>query len=229
MNIVPKNKDLETYTRQHQLSKTTFIKGKQCVKWLYLNKHLVKKQNDYSKQKKVALNMGKEFELKFRDKFENAILITDILQYSFHQYAAFTEELLAENTAKTIFEAGIIYNDVLVLTDVLQQNENGSYNIYEVKFMDKIKPVVLWDLALQYYVCKNKLKNIESFNVVLRGKRGKFKISDVTKLLEKEQEKIAQNIEEFKTILKQKNIPKIKIGSQCFRPYECTFFEYCRT
>ena len=111
---------------------------------------------------------------------------------------------------------------------MLQQNEDESFTIYEVKYTQKIKPVVMWDLALQYYVCKNKLKNIESFNVVLIGKKGKFKINNMTAFLEKQLDKIEEEVEQFKKVLKLEQAPDVKIGSQCFRPYKCPFFDYCR-
>jgi len=220
--------ELEKYQRNHILSKSTFVQAKQCTKLLYLNKNKRKEKKDYSKQTKVLFSFGKQFEADFRNKFDNGIHLTEILGNKFHYYAAYTEELLASKGDETLFEAGIIYDDVLVLTDVLQQNENGSYTIYEIKFANKLKPVFIWDLAVQYYVCKNKLQNIESFNVVLKGKKGKFRILNVTDLLEKQLEKISKEVVEFKKVLNLDNAPEVKIGSQCFRPYECPFMDYCR-
>jgi len=210
------------------LSKSTFVQGKQCIKMLYLNKHNRKDKKQYSKQTQVVFTLGKEFEQIFRTKFNNSFHLEEIAGKSFHLYSAYTKQLLKESKYQALFEAGFVYNEVLVLTDVIQQNENGSYTIYEIKYTDKLKPVVIWDLSLQYYVCKNVLKNIESFNVVLRGKKGKFKVSDVTKLLERNLEKVEEEVERFKEILRLEKPPEVKIGSQCFRPYECLFFDYCR-
>ncbi|MGB1018542.1 MAG: Dna2/Cas4 domain-containing protein [Chitinophagales bacterium] len=224
----PKKEDLKEYRKVHSLSKSTYVKGKQCAKMLYLNKHKPKLKKAVSKQTEVLFTFGKKFETDFRSKFEESIHLTEVLGNQFHLYAGLTEELLETPEPKNIFEAGVFYNEVLVLTDVLQQNEDGSYIVYEVKYTNKLKPVVMWDLALQYYVCKNKLKNLQSFNVVMIGKKGKFKINNMTHLLEKQMESVAVEIEEYKKILKQEKAPEIKIGSQCFRPYKCQFFDYCR-
>lgn len=228
MQIVPKHEDLEFYQRNHLLSKSTFVKGKQCEKLLYLNKHKKGRSEAVSKQTEVLFSFGKQFEAEFRAKFAEGINIAEVLGNQYHLYAGFTEELLETPEAKNIFEAGVFFNEVLVLADVLQQNANGSFIVYEIKYTNKITPVVLWDLALQYYVCKNKLQNIESFNVVLKGKKGKYKISNVTDLLEKQLATIEEEVEKFKEILLLEKAPKVKIGSQCFRPYECPFFKYCR-
>ena len=212
----------------HILSKSTFVQGKQCEKMLYLNKYNRNNRKEYSKQTQVVFSLGKEFEQNFRAKFDNGFHLENIAEKKFNLYPYFTVQLLKEAKHNTLFEAGFIYNEVMVLTDVLQVNEDKSYSIYEIKFTDKLKPVVIWDLSLQYYVCKNKLKNIDSFNVVLRGKKGKFKVSDLTKMLEKNLPKVELEIAKFKKILASKNPPDTKIGSQCFRPYECLFFDYCR-
>lgn len=218
----------EKYNRKHILSKSTFVQGKQCKKMLYLNKHNRKDKKAFTKQTQVLFTLGKEFEQNFRTKFENSIHLKEFAENKFHLYAGYTEEILQKKEHKTLFEAGVIHNDVLVLTDVLQQNDDNSYTIYEIKYTNKLKPVVIWDLSLQYYVCKNKLKNIESFNVVMKGKKGKFRISNLTSLLERNLEKIESEVEEFKLLLAQEKPPEVKIGSQCFRPYECLFFDYCR-
>lgn len=221
-------KKQNNYHIKHVLSKSTYVKGKQCKKMLYLNKHKKKEKKSYSKQTQVLFTFGKNFENTFREKFENAIHLREFAGNEFHLYAGYTKKLINNDMYNTLFEAGFVHNEVLVLTDVLQQNENDSYTIYEVKYTNKIKPVVLWDLSLQYYVCKNVLKNIESFNVVLKDKKGKFRIKNITKLLERNFEEIEQNIEDYKNILLQNTEPEVKIGSQCFRPYECVFFDYCR-
>lgn len=228
-DIKPKHTNLNDYAIVHLLSKSTFLKGKQCEKMLYLNKYKKKEASAFSKQTQVSLDYGKSFEASFREKFAEAINLPDVLGNLFHTYAGFTKELLESKTAKNIFEAGLIYKDVLILIDVLQQNEDGSFTVYEVKNMSALKPVVIWDLALQYYVCKNTLPKIESFNVVLRTKKGKLKISDMTKFLDKKLEEVAQEVLRFKAVLDQETVPNIKIGSQCFKPYRCQFFDYCRT
>lgn len=229
MQIVPKHEDLNFYQRNHVLSKSTFVKAKQCEKLLYLNKHKKGRSEAVSKETEVLFTFGKKFEAEFRQKFAEGINLTKVLGNQYHFYAGFTEELLETPEAKNIFEAGIFFNEVLVLADVLQQNENGSFIVYEIKYTNKITPVVLWDLALQYYVCKNKLVNIESFNLVLKGSKGRYKITDVTSLLEKQLETIAIEVAQFKEVLKLEKAPKVKIGSQCFRPYVCPFFDYCRS
>lgn len=220
--------EIDKYYRKHILSKSTFVQGKQCKKMLYLNKHKKEERKQYSKQTQVLFTFGKEFEQKFRTKFKDSFHLEEAVGKKFHLYAGYTEKLLKEKTYQTLFEAGVIYDDVLVLTDVLQLNEDDSYTIYEIKYTNKLKPVVIWDLSLQYYVCKKKLGNIESFNVVLKGQKGKFKITDLTKMLERNFEKIEQEIQEFKELLRKDEAPEVKIGSQCFRPYECVFFDYCR-
>ena len=125
-----------------------------------------------------------------------------------------------------LFEAGILYDKVLVLTDVLRKNEDGSYDIFEVKHSEKINSAIAWDLAVQYYVCKHKLHRINTFNVVTRVNETEFRVEDKKEELEGKLDIVRTHIKEFEEIL-QGFEPDIEMGEQCQNPYTCDFIKYC--
>jgi hypothetical protein len=159
--------------------------------------------------------------------FINAIDVKQYHRFVSEKYINFTQTLLAKDGKVELFEAGILYDKVLVLTDVLRKNEDGSYDIFEVKHSEKINSAIEWDLAVQYYVCKHKLHRINTFNVVTRVNETKFIVVDKKEELEEKLETVRIHIKEFEEIL-QGFEPDIRMGEQCESPYSCDFQDYCR-
>jgi len=180
----------------------------------------------FSQERLASFEKGRLFEKKFKAQFSNAIDIDEKLGNKINQYQAYTENLLTKNNEITLFEAGFIYNETIVLVDVLNKNKDGSYTIYEVKNSTELKEVHISDLSVQYFVCKNRLQNIREFNLVLNDNEN-FKIIDLTKQLENNLSFVEENISKFKNVLVQSNAPHIDMGSHCDEPYECEFRGYC--
>ena len=211
------------------LSKSTYVKGVQCMKSLYLNKYGKQFRTPLSKERLASFEQGRLFEKKFKAQFRNTVDVDEKLGKNIEQYPAYTENKLNQYKEITLFEAGFIHEEVLVLTDVLQKNSDDSYTIYEVKNSTEYRDVHLWDLSVQYFVCKNRLANIREFNLVLKDENNdNFKIINLTEQLDNNRSLVAENISKFKTVLAQIQEPQIDIGYHCDNPYECEFKEYCR-
>jgi hypothetical protein len=170
---------------------------------------------------------GRDFETAFKDLFPNAVDVKQYHKIVSEKYIDFTQTLLDKEGKMELFEAGILYDKVLVLTDVLRKNEDGSYDIFEVKHSEKINSAIEWDLAVQYYVCKHKLHRINTFNVVTRVNETEFIVVDKKEELEEKLETVRIHIKEFEEIL-QGFEPDIRMGEQCESPYSCDFQDYCR-
>ena len=211
---------------EYILTKSTYVKGLQCIRSLYLNKHCKHLSTPFSKERLASFERGRMFEKKFKAQFRSAVDIDEKLGNKIHQYPVFTENLLDKNKEITLFEAGFIHNDVLVLTDVLKKNIDDSYTIYEVKNSTELKDVHISDLSVQYFVCKNKLGNIRDFNLVINDNEN-FKIINLTQQLQNNIPFVKENISKFKNILAQSEAPIIEMGNHCDLPYECEFREYC--
>jgi len=211
----------------HLLSKSTYIRGLQCEKALYLNKFHPAFKTPTSPRTQVLFDAGRSFEDRFRSSFINAIDVKKIFKNNFHLYSAYTKALVAKGEDITIFEAAFVYDEVLVLTDVLQQESGNSFTIYEVKNSRSLTEVIMNDAAVQYYVCKSVLKSIKAFNIVLATSDGGFEIIDVTAKLEEKMANIPTNIEKLKLVLKDKKAPCVAMGAHCNKPYTCEFIAHC--
>lgn len=208
-------------------TKTAFVRGMQCKKLVYLDKYCSKLRTPPDAETLARFRKGRDFENAFKDLFINAIDVKQYHRFVSEKYINFTQTLLDKEGKVELFEAGILYDKVLVLTDVLRKNEDGSYDIFEVKHSEKINSAIEWDLAVQYYVCKHKLHRINTFNVVTRANETEFIVVDKKEELEEKLETVRIHIKEFEEIL-QGFEPDIRMGEQCESPYSCDFQDYCR-
>lgn len=212
-----------------RLSKSSYIKGMQCAKYLYLHVHRPKEKTPHSAATMQLFRQGRNFESTFRDRFPDSIDVSSELGRDIFSYgASYTRKMLQQNETVTLFEACLIHEEVLVMTDVLVKNPTGDFTIYEIKNAVQPKEVFLWDAALQYYVCHAVLKNISGFNLVLRNEQEGFQIRDITEEVSAQLPAVAERVKQFRELLSSASIPDIPMGNQCTYPYECTFMAYCQ-
>lgn len=211
------------------LTKSSFVKGSQCVKYLYLDKYKKQEKTPISKEKQKLFDKGHSFEQKVREEeFPNGINIKDKVG-NFAYFNSYTKYLLNLKEKQVLYEATIIENGVLVMCDVLIKNNDETIDIYEIKLNSKMNEAILNDLSVQYWVCKKRFGDkINSFNVILNCNNGeKWSIKNLKSKLIEQQKETENKIEKFNEILKGEE-PVIKMGEQCNKPYECEFIEYCK-
>ncbi|WP_375562511.1 hypothetical protein ACE193_08180 [Bernardetia sp. OM2101] len=211
------------------LSKSSFVKGKQCVKYLYLDKHKKKERTPPSAKTLALFKKGHQFEDLFREQnFENGINVKENLGFNFGYFPSYTDFLLKKNEKITLFEATFIESDILVMCDVVDKISENLYDFYEIKSHIYMQDVIWNDLAIQYFICKQKFGEtaINTFNVVLRDENNEGNIIDVKNELEERIKDIDSLIQKFKTVLASEE-PKIEMGEYCLSPYKCDFMEYC--
>ena len=135
-------------------------------------------------------------------------------------------------TPVTLFEAGFLYDDVLVLADVVHQREDGTLDIYEVKSGNVLSETYRRDAALQHYVISH-CREIHRFNIVYNGMNGangsdgQFMIVDLTEELAACHDEIAANIATMKDIIRGGE-PATPTGQHCLEPYACPYQHYCQ-
>ena len=224
-NNIPSSLDYQNWN----LSKSSFVKGKQCVKYLYLDKHKKKERTPPNKKTLELFEKGHQFEDLFRDQnFENGINVKENLGFNFGYFPSYTDFLFSTNDTITLFEATFVENDILIMCDVVDKIGDNLYDFYEIKSHTYMQEVIWNDLAIQYFICKQKFgeKAINTFNVVLRDENNEGKIIDAKNELEARIGNINLLIQNFKTVLASEE-PKIEMGEQCLSPYKCDFMAYC--
>ena len=213
----------------HLLSKSKYIRGLQCDRALWLdvfNPRLAR----YTAEQMRRFDRGRDFEYAFKDTFPNGIDISAELKRNVDAYPELTAMYLDKEEEVDLFEAGFLYNDVLVLADVVHKNEDGTLDIYEVKSGTALSETYKRDAALQHYVISH-CRSINKFCIVYNGVDGAnrsngFNAVDLTEELAGQHDEIARNIAVMKEILSHGE-PDTPTGQHCLEPYACPYQHYC--
>ena len=212
-----------------KLSKSSFVRGKQCDKSLFLDKFNKMDRNPISPETQAIFNRGHEFEDFVREnRFPGGTNVKEKVG-NFFYFNSYTKYLTEDSTTSVIYEASIIEDEVLVMCDILVKNEDGKIDVFEIKLNTEINDAIKSDLAIQYTICKKRFgEQLNSFNLILRSneKDQPFKIIDVTEDVSKLTHDVEAQIAHFKNVLTNQE-PIISMGSQCAKPYACDFTNYC--
>ncbi len=213
-----------------KLSKSSFVKGSQCHKYLYLDKYKKQEKTPLTEEKKQLFARGHQFEerVRLRD-FPNGVNVKDVVGV-FAYFNSYTSYLLHENKEQIIYEATIIEDDVLVMCDILKKDVSGNIDIYEIKLNKQINEAIIQDLAIQYYICSKRFGHtLNSFNVIFsKGYNAdNWVIKNLQDELEEHVEETIRNIGIYKDTLQHEE-PEIAMGEHCKNPYECEFIDYCK-
>lgn len=208
----------------HLLSKSKYIRGLQCDRALWLdvfNPRLAR----YTSEQMRRFDRGREFEYAFKDTFPNGIDISAELKRNVDAYPELTTMYLDKEAEVDLFEAGFLYNDVLVLADVVRKNADGTLNIYEVKSGNVLSETYKRDAALQHYVISH-CREINTFSIVYANPEGGFIKEELSTALQEQHREIEKNIAAMKDILRHGE-PATPTGQHCLEPYACPYQHYC--
>lgn len=217
------------------ISKSAFIKAEQCLKHFFLYKSHPYLRDSLSKEKQLIFKRGTDVGIFAQQLFPGGIDVTLGEKRDQQLFSFKTEHLIAQGV-KTIYEATFIFNNLLVMVDILHKQDN-KWIAYEVKSSLKITETYVKDACFQYYVIKNCLPDLADFNLltlnpkyILEDKldiKELFKTTSVLKDAIKNTSYFEHKSQIAKLTLEQNKIPDIKIGPHCFQPYECDFLGTC--
>ena len=216
--------------QSYLLTKSKYIRGLQCDRALWLDVYNPKLAR-YTAEQMRRFDHGREFEYAFKDTFPNGIDISAELKRNTDAYPILTAQLLNQEEEVNLFEAGFLYNDVLVLADVVHRRPDGALDIYEVKSGSTLSETYKRDAALQHYVIAH-CWEVNKFCVVYNGmsdlsdRSDNFKVVDLTDKLAAQHSEIENNIALMKEIL-QHGEPATPTGQHCLEPYACPYQHYC--
>ncbi len=137
----------------HLLSKSSYIKGLQCEKHLYLYKYHYKEMDELSEMQKSIFKRGTNVGQLAQDLFPGGIIAAEGNPPNYEKAIKKTNELI-KSGVKVIYEAAFLFDEVLCIADVFVVEKDGV-KVYEVKSSTSISETYLNDAALQYYVISN--------------------------------------------------------------------------
>jgi len=210
------------------LTKSTFMKGEQCQRLLWFADR--KQLPEVSLADQHKFDQGHDFEKYVYLLFPKAV---DLSGTRGKENLEKTQEAIKKK--KTIFEAGIQFEDLFCRADIFEPI-GDEWNLYEIKSTTEVKKQHILDLAFQKYVLeKAGFKINKCFVIFLNKEYVKNRDIDAKELVSKEDvtEKVGmiQNIEErsqkYLETLKEEDEPAITITVNCNKPYSCPLKEHC--
>ena len=220
---------------KYQLSKSTYIRGLQCEKSLYLYKHHYKDRDPIPASLQTVFDQGKKVGILAQELFPRGVDASPKNYFKIAESAVKTKDLIAKGH-EIIYEATFIHNEVLTALDILVKKESG-WVAYEVKSSTKISPTYIKDAAIQYHTIVNSGINLQDIFIVHINnqytRNGDLNINQLFSIESVKDQvleyipRIHNEVNRLKGVILRTSIPDIKIGSHCTDPYDCDFKGTC--
>jgi len=218
-----------------RLSKSTFIRGLQCEKSLYLYKHHYRLKDPTPSSLQAVFDQGNNIGLLAQELFPNGADASPENHFKMVESVEKTKDFIS-NGESIIYEATFLYNDVLAALDILVKDEEG-WKAYEVKSSTKVSETYIKDAAIQYYTITNSGIDLKDISIVhINNQYVKDGELDIHQLFTIESvydqvlgflPRIPNEVRRLKNVIESTDIPNVDIGPHCSDPYDCDFKGTC--
>ena len=215
------------------LSKSLYIRGRQCHKSLWLHKHRQDLREQPSEADIVRMEAGTNVGELGRQLCPGGELI-EFDAGDFNGMIGRTSQLI-EQGCETIYEASFREDEIFAMCDILQKTHTG-WEMYEVKATSEVKDYHTLDAAIQWHVLSKAGLNLSRVAIVHVNTSYKrmgeldikslFTIQDITAEIKNMQGDIPAQLQGMKTMLAGDE-PDIDIGPHCSKPFPCDFQGHC--
>jgi len=214
------------------LSKSKYLVGTQCPKRLWLEAHRRDLMPPTSPAQERVFAAGHEVGRLARERFPGGILIEeDPLRW---RDAVVATKKALDTGARILFEPCFFHADTISRADILVRNEEGSFDLIEVKSNTGTKAVHVLDLAVQTYVYEGSGLRIRKACLMHLSSAcrfpdltGLFTTVDLSEKVRAYLPEVPGTIAALKATLDSAEEPSVRLGTRCTNPYDCGFFEYC--
>ncbi len=220
----------------HILSKSTYIKGLQCEKALYMQKKHPYLRDKLSIEQRAKFQRGTDVGVLAHEVFPNGIDMSPNSPSQFPKKVQETWDNLCNPEANVMYEAVFQYNDTLIMLDMLVR-DGDHWLAVEVKSSMRLSDTYYNDAALQYYVLHGCGVPLSDFRLMyLNGdyvKEGSidvqqlFKMESVMEYVIEHEAFVKENVERLKKVVALPHSPLVNIGTHCYNPYPCDFQGHC--
>jgi hypothetical protein len=220
---------------EHSLSKSTFIRGVQCFKSLYLYKNRYFLRDPLSQEQQAKFARGKNVGLLAQQIFPGGV---DVSPASPRQYAkslALTAEWVQKGR-EVIYEAAFKHANTLIFLDILVRN-GDAWDAYEVKSSVAISETYIQDAALQFNVLTGSGLQINRMYLIHVNPdyvhesefqpQAYFRFTEVTEQVKELQPWVEETRIKAFAAMNAASSPAIDIGKHCRQPYPCDFIGHC--
>ena len=231
-----------TNQHPHQLSKSRFMSGLQCLKRLYLEVHHRELMDPVAPSQQAMFDVGNRVGELARERFAGGTFV-DAAYYEQQKAENSTQALLSNAFVPALYEAAFSFEGIRTRVDVLAKADDGQgFDLIEVKSTTGFKQREhLPDVAIQLHVVEGNgvpirrayLMHIDNTYVYQGGDHDLsrlFALEDVTDSARQYLADIAPDkLAEIWESLEQTETLGIETGRHCTSPYRCPFYGHCHT
>ena len=221
------------------LSKSRFMAGLQCLKRLYLETYARELADPPDPASQAVLDSGTHVGELARQRFPGGVLIDDPY-YRHADAVTSTAKALRDGAAQHLYEAAFDFEGIRMRVDVLSRNENGGYDLVEVKSSTSVKNEHVWDAAFQFAVLEGAGMSVSRVFVMHLDKTyvypggeydldSLFRLEDVTVQALEILLSVYDKTSEMWETLALDAVPEREIGRHCTSPYRCSFYRHCHS
>lgn len=217
------------------LSKTSYIRGLQCHKALFLYRYYPQFRDPVSLSRQAAFNRGHDVGALARQLFPGGVDATAGVGARSIEAVQRTQQLMQQG-ANVIYEAAFVYEDVLVLADIFVR-DGTKWVVYEIKSSLRLSSAYYQDAALQYYVIAGAGIPVSDFYLVhlnadyvrdtALNLQQLFRQVSILSFALEQKSIIEERINTQKQVLSATQVPEILPGAKCFSPYACDYMGHC--
>jgi len=217
--------------RNHGLSKSRFMAGLQCHKYLWLRVHEPAAQELVPDETRQALfETGSRVGEVAQTFVPGGVLIEK--PYEDFQRAIRETKTAIQGSVGAVYEASFSAGGVFVAVDILKRAD-GGWNLIEVKSTTGTKPEHEPDVAVQLHTLRS--AGVEVDRVYLMHLNPECRYPDLSNLFGRAdltqealdlQPTVADEIERQKAMLASP-VPQVEPGPHCLAPYPCPFCSRC--
>ena len=218
------------------ISKSSFIRGMQCPKSLWLHFYRPEERDEISESQQQIFDNGHNVGLLAQQLFPGGVDASRGEYEKVQEAAAYTAALI-DGGQPVIYEAAFSDGETLCYMDILVKEADG-WAAYEVKASTQVKEYQIKDVAFQYYVITRSglpLKRISLVHInnqyVRHGEldlQQLFTVEEMTRRILPMQKDIPAALLSLQEMLKSGVFPDIAMGTQCNKPFSCDFLDFCR-
>ena len=217
------------------ISKTAFMRGMQCRKMLWLDRHK-RELRVIPPETQAIMDAGNEFGDQAMSMFGPYEEMTVYLEEYLPDRKIPDTKAMVQKTqdalqrgVKVICEAGFSYYNNYCAVDILRKTETG-YDVYEVKNTPDVEDPFILDAAFQNYILSRCGLKIDHIYIVTHGpnEENPFVPVEITEEAREYYDWINDNIWELNKLQYEPDEIMVGMGNHCKEPYECWYCDYCR-
>ena len=205
------------------LTKSRYVNGLKCSKWLWLEFNRPEELPQFSKEAQFRFNEGHQVGEFAKSLFPDGISVKE--QLSTLKNDKESRELLSKR--KPLFEAGFIHENgkCYARADILVPVGKDEWDIYEVKGATEVKEQYVHDVAFQKYVYESaglKIRNCFVLHInnqyVRKGNiepKEFFVSAPIDDEVNEEIGNVEQNVKKLLEIISSPKCPQFKKGEDC--------------